>query len=49
MPAGFSVADVPLPAASVFTQPGDYRLYFAVVEPGTFDFISLTTSQVQVP
>jgi hypothetical protein len=45
----FNIAHVPLPPANLFTLPGDYSLYFAVIEPGTFDFISLTATNVRVP
>ena len=47
VPPNFDVSNVPLPQANVFSQPGEYRLYFAAFEPGTFDFISLTTTLVR--
>ena len=46
--SNFAVENVPLPPANVFDQAGDYRLYLAAVEPGSFDFISLTTTFIRV-
>ena len=48
VPAGFSLEDVALPADGVFTLAGDYELLFATTAPGTFNFISLTTTRARV-
>jgi hypothetical protein len=48
VPPNFDVSDLPLPQSNDFDQPGEYRLYFAAFEPGTFDFVSLTTTLVRV-